>query len=179
MAKKQILFGITGGIAAYRACDTISSLVKSGHEVRCVMTRGATQFVTPLTFETVSRQKAFTDLFDPHPFDKALHIALAETAELVVIMPASANILAKARLGLADDLLSSVLLSVTCPILIVPAMNTQMWENPATQENIQVLRERNYQFIDPISGELTCGTTGVGHIAENDKILDTIQNFLK
>ncbi len=167
---RKILLGVTGSIAAYKACELIRLFVKGGDEVTVVMTESATKFVAPLTFQTLSRNPVYIDQFAPPVSWKPEHISLAEAADLVVVAPATANIIAKMRYGLADDLLSSVLLATKAPIVVAPAMNTGMWESPVTQENIAALVKRGVKVIEPGDGELACGVKGKGRMMEPDKI---------
>lgn len=168
---KKIVIGITGGIAAYKAVELVRLLRKRQLEVSVVMTDHARQFVTPLTFQTVSGQTVYTDMFAPYR-EEISHIALADRADLLIIAPATANIIAKIANGLADDLLSTVVLATAAPVLIAPAMNVRMWENPATRRNLETLRERGFHFVDPVSGELACGYEGQGRMAEPEDILE-------
>ena len=170
----RILLGVTGSIAAYKACELIRLFVKNGNEVTVVMTKAATEFVTPLTFQTLSRNPVFVDQFAPPVSWKPEHISLAEAADLVVVAPATANMIAKMRYGLADDLLSATLLATRAPIVVAPAMNTGMWESPVTQENIAALKARGVTVVEPGDGELACGVKGKGRMMEPDKIFDII-----
>jgi len=163
---RTVVVGVTGSIAAYKACELVRLFVKNGDDVHVIMTAHAREFVTPLTFRTLSRNPVESDMF-ADPLDwKPEHISLAEAADLLVIAPATANILAKLAHGLADDLLSSVALATKAPILVAPAMNTGMYENPATQANFATLRARGVRFVEMDSGELACGTTGKGRMAD-------------
>lgn len=176
---RKVVLGVTGSIAAYKACELVRLLVRNGDDVTVVMTKAATEFVTPLTFQTLSRNPVFVDQFAPPASWKPGHISLAESAELVVVAPATANILAKMRYGLADDLLSATLLATRAPIVVAPAMNTGMWDNPATQENLAALRKRGVRVVEPGEGELACGVTGRGRMREADEIFRTIaEDFL-
>ena len=168
---KKILVGITGGIAAYKAAELVRQLCKCDAEVNVVMTRNAQQFVTPLTFQTISSRPVHTDLFSSFQ-PEISHIALADNADLIIIAPATANIIAKCATGIADDLLSSVVLSTAAQVLIAPAMNTKMWENPVTQHNVAQLKERGFTFVGPATGELACGYDGKGRLVELDNILE-------
>jgi phosphopantothenoylcysteine decarboxylase/phosphopantothenate--cysteine ligase len=146
---RKILLGVTGSIAAYKACELTRLFISDGDEVTVVMTEAATEFVRPLTFQTLSRNPVFIDQFAPPVSWKPEHISLAEAADLVVVAPATANILAKMRYGIADNLLSAVLLATRAPIAVAPAMNTGMWESPVTQENIRELSARGVTVIEP------------------------------
>ena len=169
---RKILLGVTGSIAAYKACELIRLFVKNGDEVTVVMTEAATRFVTPLTFQTLSRNPVFVDQFAPPVSWKPEHVSLAEAADLVVVAPATANVIAKARHGLADDLLTATLLATRAPVVMAPAMNTGMWESAVTQENIAALRARGVRIVEPGDGELACGVKGKGRMMEPEKIFE-------
>jgi len=174
---KQIVVGVTGGIAVYKAVELVRLLCKCQAEVHVIMTKNARHFVTPLTFQTISGHEVYTDMFSP--YNPALsHIALADRADMLVIAPATANIIAKIASGLADDLLSTVVLATTAPVLIAPAMNVKMWENPITRHNVGTLREHGFAFVDPVSGELACGYEGQGRLAEPEDILEEVLGLL-
>ncbi len=176
--KTHVLLGVTGGIAAYKIPNLCSRLVKGGFQVETILTANAQKIVSPIPFESLSGNRCHTDTFDPMDTSKVEHIALARQADLLVIAPASANIIAKLRWGLADDLLSTTALACTCPKLLVPAMNTNMYENPATQENLSVLRQRGYIVMEPLSGHLACGAVGKGKMPDPDDIYDRIEAIL-
>mgnify|MGYP002859867743 CR=1 FL=1 len=178
MCSSDLLLGVTGGIAAYKIPNLCSLLVKQGVNVETILTPNAQKIVSPIPFESLSGNRCHTDTFDPMDTAKIEHIALANRADMLVIAPASANILAKLRWGLADNMLSTTALACTCPILLVPAMNTHMYENPATQENLNVLRQRGYLVMDPLSGRLACGTEGVGKMPEPQAIFDRIEAII-
>ncbi len=169
MAKKVVI-GVTGSIAAYKACELVRLFIKNGDDVHVIMTDNAKEFITPLTFRTLSRNPVQNQMFTEPLNWKPGHIGLAESADLLVIAPATANILAKMAQGLADDLLSSVALATQAPILVAPAMNTGMWVNPATQANLALLKERGVRFVQPGDGDLACGTEGPGRMAEPAEI---------
>lgn len=175
---KQIVLGVTGGIAAYKACALCSQLKKAGAQVYVILTKNACQFVSPLTFETLSNHPAVTDTFARPETWEVEHVALAKRADLFVIAPATANILAKMACGIADDMLSTTVLATRAPILVAPAMNTGMWDNAATQENVRVLRERGVHFVGPEGGYLACGDTGAGRMSEPDQIAAAIEKLL-
>lgn len=164
--KRTVLIGVTGSIAAYKACELTRLFVKNGDDVHVVMTEHAKEFVTPLTFRTLSRNPVPSALFGPADEWKPGHISLAEAADIVVVAPATANIIAKMAHGIADDLLSSLLLATKAPIVVAPAMNTGMYENQATQENFATLKARGVKFVEMGEGELACGTQGVGRMAD-------------
>lgn len=171
---KKILLGVTGSIAAYKAAELVRLFVRNGDEVRVVMTEAATKLVAPLTFQTLSRYPVSIDAF-AQPYDwKPGHISLAEWADLAVVAPATANTLAKMRQGIADNLLTSLLLATRAKIFVAPAMNEGMWLNPATQENISVLRSRGVMVVNPADGDLACGVKGTGRMAEPQVIFDEV-----
>ncbi len=162
--KKNIILGVSGSIACYKAADLASNLTQSGLNVQVVMTRHATEFVSPLTFQTLSRNPVTTGIFDEKESWHPGHIALADSADLLLIAPATANTLAKLACGIADDALTSIALAVTCPLLIAPAMNGKMWLHAATQENVARLKNRGATFLGPEEGLLACGYEGVGRL---------------
>ena len=169
----RITLGVTGSIAAYKACELVRLFVKAGDDVRVVMTAAAREFVTPLTFQTLSRNQVGTGQFAPPDEWRPEHIAFAD-ADAVVVAPATANVIAKMAHGIADDLLAATLLATRAPVFVAPAMNDGMWENPATQANIATLRARGVTVIEPASGELACGTDGKGRMAEPADIFAAI-----
>lgn len=177
-SRKTVVLGVTGSIAAYKACELVRLFVKVGYEVKVVMTAHACEFVTPLTFRTLSRNPVAVDMFaEPEQWMPG-HISLSESARLVVVAPATANILAKMARGIADDLLSSTLLATRAPILAAPAMNTGMYENAATVENLRILRERGVKLVESGTGELACGTSGKGRMAEPSEIFAAAEALL-
>ena len=171
---KTILLGVTGGIAAYKAAALASALVKQRANVEVVMTPHATQFIAPLTFEQLTGRRCMVDTFDRNFSHQVEHIALASRTDLVMIAPATANVCAKLAHGLADDMLTTTVLACTCPKLIAPAMNTQMFENPVTQDNLNALRRYGWQVISPASGRLACGSVGAGKLPEPEALLQQI-----
>jgi phosphopantothenoylcysteine decarboxylase/phosphopantothenate--cysteine ligase len=175
---KKIILGVTGGIAAYKAAELVRELVRSGAEVFVVMTRSAQAFITPLTFQTLSGHKVTTELFSLIEESEIGHISLADRAELLVIAPATANIIGKLAGGIADDMLTTIVMATKAPVLLAPAMNVHMWENPICRENIQSLRSRGFHFIDPEAGELACGYEGKGRLAEIPAIVEEIRSIL-
>lgn len=172
---KHVLLGVTGGIAAYKIPNLCSLLVKQGAQVETILTENAQKIVSPIPFEALSGNRCHTDTFDPADTKKVEHIALAGWADILVIAPASANMIAKLRWGLADDMLSTTALACTCKKLLVPAMNTNMYENPATQENLNVLRQRGFLIMEPLPGRLACGAVGQGKMPEPGAIFDRIE----
>lgn len=173
---RHIVLGVTGGIAAYKACDLVSRLKKQGAQVRVVLTANAAKFVPPLTFETLSGNPAVMDTFEP--WKSLEHIALAKWADAFVIAPASANCLGKLANGIADDLLSTTALAMTAPLLLAPAMNANMWRHPATQANFKTLLDRGATAVGPMSGHLACGDDDVGRMAEPAEIVEALDALL-
>lgn len=174
---KKIVLGVTGGIAVYKAVDLVSRLRKAGCEVRAVMTEHAQQFVTPLTFKEISGNAVATSMWNANQEFNVEHIALANWADAFLVAPATANILAKMACGIADDLLSTTLLAAQAPIVVCPAMNTGMYQNPATQENIAKLQERGVTVMPPAVGHLACGTSGPGRLPEPQQIVEFMSAF--
>lgn len=175
---KTILLGVSGSIAAYKAAALCSKLRQAGADVRVVMTKSAAQLVQPMTFQALSRHHVMVDTFDERDAEAISHIDVAARADLAIVAPASANILAKMANGIADDMLSTTLLAVTSTVLVAPAMNVHMYEHPATQRNLEILRERGVRFVDPTEGELACGDIGKGKMAEPEFILAAIEKLL-
>jgi len=171
----KIVIGVTGSIAAYKACELVRGFAKAGDEVHVVMTVAATKFVTPLTFQTLSRNPVGVDPFALPVAWRPEHIALAE-ADAVVVAPATANVIAKMAHGLADDLLTATLLATRAPVIVAPAMNDGMWEHPATQENLATLRSRGVSVVEPAAGALACGTEGKGRMADVAAILASVRS---
>jgi len=176
--KKNIILGVSGGIAAYKSVELLRLLVKQGASVRVMMTKNAQWFVGPLTFEALSGQPVCTDLFEKNDDASIRHIQWAEVADAVVIAPATANIIGKLSGGIADDALSTFLLAVTCPVIVCPSMNTHMFESPAVQRNLETLRTDGHFILAPESGTLACGTTGPGRLPEPEDIVDRIAYYL-
>lgn len=178
--KKNIILGITGSIAAYKAADIANTLTKEGHSVHVIMTKAAMEFITPLTLQTLTKNKVHTDQFAPYIPSEVEHISLAQKADLFLVAPASADFIAKAAAGIADDMLTTVLLAArNIPILVAPAMNTAMYENPITQRNIKMLTEFEFQFIEPREALLACGDLGKGALAETEDILSQVRKALQ
>jgi len=173
---KTVILGVTGSIAAYKACELTRLMVKAGWDVHVIMTAAAQKFVAPLTFQTLSRNPVGLDAFAPVASWEPCHISLAERADVLVVAPCTANFIAKLSHGFADDLLSSTALATRAPIVIAPAMNDGMWENPATRENLEILKRRGVASVAPCHGELACGTSGNGRMAEPQKIFDQLVN---
>jgi len=179
LAGSTIVLGVTGSIAAYKAADLVSKLKQRGGEVFTVITRAGLEFITPLTFETLSGNRVYTYLFEEQRQFDPVHISLASRADLVLIAPATANFIGKMAAGLADDLLSSVVMATRAPVLIAPAMNTGMYENRIVQSNIKKLADLGVIFIGPESGYLACGYEGKGRLASTDTIIQEIEAILR
>ena len=177
--KKNIVLGITGSIAAFKAADLVSQLAKRGYEVHVVMTHDAQEFITPLTLQVLSRQPVTTGLYDEKQSWHPGHVELADNADLFVVAPATANIIAKFANGIADDALTAIHLATRAPMLIAPAMNGKMWEHPATQENVKVLQSRGASFIGPEDGMLACGYEGTGRLWPVEGIADKIDDMFQ
>ena len=175
---REIVLGVTGGIAAYKSAEIVSRLRHLGAHVHVIMTRNATEFVSPLTFQTLSANPVVTDTFAAPEYWNVEHVALAKLADIFVVAPATANILAKMACGIADDMLSTTLLATKAPILAAPAMNTGMWTSAATQANVSVLQERGVHLIGPASGILACGDEGAGRMSEPEEIVHEIERIL-
>ena len=175
---KTVVLGVTGGIAAYKMPNLASALVKLGCNVQVLMTQNATQFITAVTFETLTGNKALVDTFDRNFSFQVEHIAVADQADLVMIAPATANVIAKLAHGLADDMLTTTVLACNCPKIVVPAMNTKMYENPVTQDNLNTLRHYGWEVVEPASGYLACGAVGKGKLPEPEVLLQVILHDL-
>ncbi len=175
---REIVLGVTGGIAAYKAAEFVRLLVKQEASVHVVMTRHAQEFITPLTFQTLSGNPVVTDPFVLLEEAKIGHVALADLAELIVILPATANIIGKISNGIADDFLSTMVMASKAPVLFAPSMNVNMWENPALQKNIEVLKERGYHFMEPGEGELACHWYGKGRLADLNEVIEKMEDLL-
>lgn len=176
--KKTIILGVTGCIAAYKACEIVSRFIKLGYDVRVIMTENATEFVAPLSFETLSLNRVVINTFDKNREFETEHISYAKLASAFLVAPATANVIGKIASGIADDMLTTTILATKAPIFICPAMNTNMYENPVVQQNIQALKDKGYNIIDPIEGRLACGDIGKGKMAEPIDIVSTIDRFL-
>lgn len=178
LAGKTIVLGVTGGIAAYKSAELVRLLSKEGAIVRVIMTKNAQEFITPLTLQTLSGNPVATETFDLTQESEIGHIRLADTADLIVIAPATANIIAKLANGIADDLLSTVLLAVTAPVLLAPAMNVHMYAHPIVQENMRKLASHGYGFVEPAEGFLACGYEGKGRLADPEDIVEEVRAAL-
>ena len=176
---KTIILGVTGSISAYKACDIVSRLVKKNIDVHVVMTKSGASFVAPLTMQSLSKNRVFVDTLQEDDPNEVIHVNLPQRADLILIAPATANIIAKIAYGLADDMLSSMVLAAhDIPLLIAPAMNTRMYENTATQHNLEILKQRKWKEIAPRISRLACGYEGLGALAEVDVIVRTVEESL-
>ncbi len=176
---KTVLLCVTGSIAAYRSCDLLRDLKSKGADVFCLMTEAATRFVTSLTFHSLSGNPVYSDPFSTQEDWNVLHTTLADKADLILIAPATADIIARLAHGFASDLVTSVVLASRAKVMIVPAMNDNMYAHVITQENINKLQEIGYEFVSPIEGDLVCGRVGMGHIEKNSVILDSVLKTLR
>ena len=176
---KHVVLGVSGGIAAYKSCELVSRLKKLGADVHVIMTRNAEEFVAPLSFETLSDNKVVRGMFEEREEHDVRHVALAKLADVFVVAPATANVIAKFARGIADDMLSTTWLASDAPKLVAPAMNTAMYDDEATQDNIALLKERGVMFVEPGVGRLACGDTGRGKMAEPADIAERILEILR
>ncbi len=175
LKNKKIVLGICGGIAAFKSAEIASMLRKRGAEVKCIMTEHATEFITPLTMREISGNPVAVSMFNDIPEFNVEHIALAQWADVFVIAPATANVIGKIAVGIADDMLTTTIMATKATVILAPAMNTNMYENPIMQGNIKKLKQHGYEFIEPVSGRLACGTTGVGRLPEPADIVDYVE----
>lgn len=182
LKNKNIIVGISGSIAAYKTCGIIRLLIKEKATVIPVMTKKAAEFITPLTVQTLSKNRVYIDMFADNFDWEVEHITLAKKSDLFLIAPATANVIAKISAGLADDALTTLVLSVPpagCPVVICPAMNSEMYKNPVTQKNISYLKKIGYHFVGPEKGELACGDEDIGRMSEPEKIVSVVKKILK
>ena len=175
---KNIVIGITGGIACYKICEIVSYLVREGANVNVIMTNNATQFITPLTIETLSRNKVTIDMFEKKEHIEVEHISLAKKADLILVAPATANIIGKVANGIADDMLSTTIMATTSKVIFAPAMNNEMYNNKILQDNIKKLKKYGYEFIEPIEGNLACGYKAIGKLAKKETIIDFLNKII-
>src|ERR1700683_1912054 len=180
----RIVLGVSGGIAAYKAAEIARSLTRNGHEVQAVLTRAAEEFIRPLTFASLTGHKVITDLFSSASPDATLsssieHIGVAQEHDLLLVAPATANVIGKFALGIADDFLSTLYLAFRGPVVLAPAMNNNMWEHPAVRTNVGTLRRRGHTIVDPDDGFLACGTFGPGRLADLDKIVEAVERAFR
>ncbi len=171
MADREIVVAVCGGIAAYKTAAVVSALVQRGAGVTVAMTEAAQKFITPLTFEALTGRRVFNSVWDVADDYDPQHLRLTERADLFIVAPATANVVAKMAHGLADDLVSTMLLAAACPVLLAPAMNARMWENRIVRRNVETLRANGYRFVGPGSGWMACRTVGVGRMSEPDEIV--------
>ncbi|MBN8048419.1 bifunctional phosphopantothenoylcysteine decarboxylase/phosphopantothenate--cysteine ligase CoaBC [Paraclostridium bifermentans] len=176
---KTVVIGVCGGIAVYKACDLVSKLKKTGVNVHVIMTKSATEFVAPLTFQTLSQNYVVEDMFESPKTWDVEHISLAKKADVFVLAPATANVIGKVANGIADDMLTTTIMATKAKVLVAPAMNTNMYENPVVQRNIQTLKDLDYKFVEPESGRLACGDIGSGKLASVDAIFNSIIELLE
>ena len=176
-----MLLGVAGGVSCYKSADLASKLTQAGARVTVAMTSAAQQFITPLTFKALTGNKVYTSLWEEYDGNQAIHLALTERADLMIIAPATANIIAKIANGIADDLVSTLALASygQCDILLAPAMNTRMWQSPAVQENVQRLTSRAVHLVGPVEGRLASGAVGIGRMAEPIEIISAIEKILQ
>lgn len=178
MKKKTVVLGVTGGIACYKSAALASKLTQQGYNVEVVLTKNATEFIGPHTFESLTHNRAMVDTFDRNFQSHVEHVALADKADLLILAPATANIIAKAAHGIADDMLSTTILACDCKKLIAPAMNTRMYVNPVTQDNLETLRRYGWEVIEPKSGHLACGAVGAGKMPEPEDLLEAVDHAI-
>ena len=176
---KNIVIGITGGIAAYKACGIVSSLKGQGANVDVIMTKNACEFITPLTLETLSGNKVITDMFERPDYIDVKHISIAQKADLFLIAPATANIIGKVANGIADDMLSTTIMATKAPVVFAPAMNNNMYENKIVHNNIEKLKQFGYKFIEPAVGHLACGYEAKGKLPKTEEIIEQIKTIIK
>ncbi|NJM52058.1 MAG: bifunctional phosphopantothenoylcysteine decarboxylase/phosphopantothenate--cysteine ligase CoaBC, partial [Blastocatellia bacterium] len=173
----RVGLGVSGGIAAYKAIEVLRGLQKAGCDVQVCMTRHATEFIQPLTFRALTSKYVLVDDYAPDNPDPIAHINFSQNIDLLIVVPATANVIAKFANGIADDFLTSTYLATNCPVLIAPAMNTEMWNKPATQRNIEQLKKDGVQFVEPVAGRLACETVGTGKLEDVEKIVETALKF--
>lgn len=178
LKNKNIILGVTGGIACYKVVSLVSILKKQGANVDVIMTKNATEFVGPITFQTISQNPVVVDMFEPLKTADVRHISLAEKADAIIIAPATANIIGKVANGIADDMLSTVVMACKKPVIFAPAMNNNMYLNPIVQSNISKLKDFGYHFVDPQVGHLACNTNAIGKLAEIQTIFDKIAEVI-
>lgn len=176
LKKKNIIVGITGSIAIYKTCEVIRKLIKNNWNVKVIMTENAKKFINPLTFETLSKNPVYSKMFEKMTYEED-HIALADFAEIVLICPATANIIGKIASGICDDLLTTSIFAFNGPVIFAPAMNENMWVNPIIQKNVEKLKKYGYYFIEPEEGELASGKKGKGRLAKIEKIIEFVEKI--
>lgn len=177
---KNILLCVTGSIAAYKSAELANRFVKDGYGVDVIMTDSAQEFITPLTFQSLTKRRVYTSMFEEYEPDQVEHISLAKKADLCLVAPATANIIGKIACGIADDMSTTVIMALeSAPVFICPAMNTNMYQNPIVQKNIRTLEELGYHFIEPRESRLACGDLGKGAMADVEVIVDTVEKYLE
>lgn len=179
LGRKTIIAGVTGSIAAYKACEIVNILKKESFDVKVILTEEGEKFLTPLTLQTLSGNKVLTDMFEPTDIWNPVHTSLADSASLVLIAPATANIIGKLAGGISDDLLTCVVYATKAPILLAPAMNEKMYNHKIVQENIAKLKRIGYSFVGPVKGRLACAHVAIGHIAQVDDIIKEVKRLLR
>jgi phosphopantothenoylcysteine decarboxylase/phosphopantothenate--cysteine ligase len=179
LKQKTIVLGIGGGIAAYKCCELARLLVKSDADVHCILTKAGAEFVTPLTLQTLTANPVHTEMFNLIQEKEISHISLADRADIVLVAPATADLIAKVAHGICDDLLTTVICATKAPVVFAPSMNENMWRNPITQENVEKLKKHGYEIIEPAVGDLACGYVGKGRLPEPEKILEDIVRLVK
>ncbi|MCI8547819.1 MAG: bifunctional phosphopantothenoylcysteine decarboxylase/phosphopantothenate--cysteine ligase CoaBC [Bacilli bacterium] len=175
----NIVIGITGGIASYKACGIVNFLKKEGANINIIMTKNACEFITPLTLETLSGNKVIKDMFERPDYIEVKHISIAQKADVFLIIPATANIIGKIANGIADDMLTTTIMATTSPVIFVPAMNNKMYENKIVQNNIEKLKQYGYKIIEPSIGSLACGYEAKGHLPKKEEIIEYVKILVK
>ena len=175
---RNILLGVSGGIAAYKVCEVVSRLVQRGAGVTVAMTRAARQFVGPITFQALSGRRVLTDLWSSDEPTDVRHVSVTDAADVVVIAPATANVIGKVAAGIADEMVTTLVIAASSPVILAPAMNERMWANPVVQHNVKILSERDYEMVGPSVGWLACRGVGEGRMAEQSEIVDAVQRRL-
>ena len=175
----NIIIGITGGIAAYKACGIVSYLKQQGANINVIMTKNSCNFITPLTLETLSKNKVIVDMFEEEDYSEVKHISLARKADLFLIVPSTANIIGKVANGIADDMLSTTIMATEAPVIFAPAMNNGMYENPIVQNNLEKLKSYGYKIIEPSIGHLACGYEAKGKLPKSEEIIDYVKVLVK
>ena len=178
LAGKKVTVGLTGGIACYKIPYLVRALTKADALVQVIMTNAATEFITPLTMETVSQRPVARHMFPPDRYIATRHIDMAQWPDLIIVAPATANFIGKVNSGICDDLLTTIICAATCPVIIAPAMNPQMWSNSITQRNVAMLKELGYLFVGPDEGDMACEEAGVGRMSEPAQLFTAIEGFL-
>jgi len=176
--KKNIIVGVCGSIAAYKGCEVVRKLIKNGWNVKVIMTENAKEFVSPLTFEVLSKNPVYSGMFDKKSYEED-HISLSDFASIILVCPATANIIGKVASGVCDDLLTTTIFSFTGPVIFAPAMNENMWKNKIVRENVKKLKKFGYYFIEPEEGELASGKKGIGRLADIEKIVNFVEEVYK